>query len=172
LKSNRERLERETPLKASILIIGYGNPLRSDDGLGLVVAERLSTIPEIAGDDSIEITKSHQLMPELAETIARSALVLFIDAAVAAEGHTPGSMQSSVLESNSRSSVTLGHHCTPSELISFSAALFGGHPRALVVSLTAESFDYGDQLTPVVQEAIPSLIEFIRTQILTFRRGH
>ena len=36
---------------AASLVIGYGNPLRSDDGVGWHVAERLADDPRLAGVD-------------------------------------------------------------------------------------------------------------------------
>ena len=157
--------------KAKVLIVGYGNPLRSDDAIGLVAADNLSAIPSIACDSSIEIIKCHQLMPELSEKIANSDFVIFIDAAAASQGDYPGSLNSFEIEFDPKSSVTLGHHCTPSELVSFSVALLGGRPKALAVSLTAASFDYGETLTEAVQGGISPLIEFITTQIREFRRS-
>lgn len=153
-----------------VLIVGYGNPLRSDDALGLIAADRLSAIPAIESDSSIEIIKCHQLMPELAEKIANSSLVIFIDAAAASEGKIPGSLHIAEIQFDPHSSVTLGHHCTPAELISFSVALLGGSPKAMVVSLTAASFDFGETLTDAVQKGMPTLIKFITTQIGAFRQ--
>jgi len=60
-----------------ILIIGWGNPLRGDDGVGWRAAELLSGT--LAGHD-VAVRVSHQLMPELAEEISRSEFVVFIAA--------------------------------------------------------------------------------------------
>ena len=56
---------------ARVLILGYGNPLRSDDGLGWQVAVQLfrtNTSPEVL------VLPCHQLTPELAEPISRFSL--------------------------------------------------------------------------------------------------
>ena len=47
-------------LDTNLLIIGYGNPLRGDDGFGWHAALRLR---EIIHDDGIEILPVHQLTP-------------------------------------------------------------------------------------------------------------
>jgi hydrogenase maturation protease len=61
---------------ARVLIVGYGNPLRGDDGLGWHAAEALrAALPEA------EILAVHQLTPELAEDASRAELVIFLDAA-------------------------------------------------------------------------------------------
>ena len=170
MKSTRGKSAKGGGSNDAILIVGYGNPLRSDDSLGLIAADTLSALPELASDSAIEIRKSHQLMPELAEKIARSSLVIFMDASVASEENPPGSLRSSLIEFDPQSSITLGHHCTPAELISFSVALFGGNPKAILVSLAAASFDYGEKLSDSVRNALPSLIEFITEQVRSFRK--
>ena len=50
------------------LIIGYGNPLRTDDGIGIVIAEAIGGIG------------LQQLKPELAEPISRAKHLVLIDA--------------------------------------------------------------------------------------------
>lgn len=62
---------------AHTLIIGYGNPLRGDDGLGWHVAQRLAAV---LPQHRARIEVCHQLTPELAEPISRADLVIFIDA--------------------------------------------------------------------------------------------
>ena len=59
------------------LIVGYGNPLRGDDGVGQIVAEAVRA-HELAG---ATIIACHQLTPELAEVVAQSEISVFIDAA-------------------------------------------------------------------------------------------
>ena len=59
------------------LIIGYGNPLRGDDGIGQAAAQAFAD--EAAGD-GIDVVRCHQLMPELAEQLAAVDLAVFVDA--------------------------------------------------------------------------------------------
>ena len=73
------------------LIIGYGNPSRRDDGVGLAVINglrrRLGKAPFDEGDDGynelggpVDTLFLQQLMPELAETLAGYDRVWFVDA--------------------------------------------------------------------------------------------
>ena len=64
------------------LIVGYGNPLRGDDGVGQAVAQAFAGENAIAGVDAIVC---HQLTPELAEQFAAAARVVLIDAAAGRE---------------------------------------------------------------------------------------
>jgi hydrogenase maturation protease len=63
---------------ARVLIIGYGNSLRSDDAAGIKVAETIATwqLPHVR---SLAV---HQLTPELAAELAAVELVIFVDACV------------------------------------------------------------------------------------------
>jgi hydrogenase maturation protease len=63
---------------ARVLIIGFGNPLRGDDGFGWHAAQRLC---ERLGSPDVQVIACHQLTPELAEDIGAAERVLFIDAA-------------------------------------------------------------------------------------------
>ena len=47
-------------LQSGVLVIGYGNTLRSDDGAGVVAAERLA---EAIGSRATVLTR-HQLLPD------------------------------------------------------------------------------------------------------------
>ena len=147
----------------AILVIGYGNPLRGDDRLGWVVAERLARLPEIAGNPEVEIVTCHQLTPELAEPVSAARLVVFVDAN--ATGGAGSCIWESVLP-EAPGPNALGHHFTPSRVLAYARAIFGNVPRALVASVGVESFEAGEKLSPAVEAAIPELVEGIRVKIL------
>ena len=50
-------------MNRGVLVIGYGNVLRSDDGVGWHVTERLASDARFA---SVTVLQRHQLTPELA----------------------------------------------------------------------------------------------------------
>ena len=56
-----------------ILIIAYGNPLREDDGAGLVLAEKLETLLRRLAIETRRV-EMQQLLPELAAEIAACLL--------------------------------------------------------------------------------------------------
>jgi len=62
-------------MPAGVLIVGYGNPLRGDDGWDGTPPKRCGQPCRIA-----EIITVHQLTPELAEEASRAELVVFLDA--------------------------------------------------------------------------------------------
>jgi hydrogenase maturation protease len=154
-----------TPQKLRALVIGYGNPLRGDDALGWRVAELLAALPEIATDPSIRIETVHQLTPELAESIAHAQLVIFIDATAPSAGFAPGSLRCEEILPLRPERNALGHHLTPPQLLACATSLFGAKPKAYVASVTAASFDLGAALSPAVETAIPSLMEWLQARL-------
>jgi hydrogenase maturation protease len=127
------------------LVIGYGNPLRGDDGLGWRAAELLQArLPEA------EVITCQQMTPELAEPISRAARVAFVDAA--AEG-PPGLIRRRPVEPDASVPTVFTHHVNPGLLLSLSERLYGHRPGAVLFSVAGEAFDYGQALSPPVEAA-------------------
>ena len=66
--------------KLKILIIGYGNPGRQDDGLGVFLVDELHKWANEAQLDYIYTDSNYQLNLEDAATISDFHLVVFADA--------------------------------------------------------------------------------------------
>lgn len=65
------------------LVIGYGNTLRRDDGVGRYLADRLARDPRAAG---VRVLAAHQLLPEHALDLHEASVAVLVDALV--EGST------------------------------------------------------------------------------------
>lgn len=149
------------------LIIGYGNPLRGDDRLGWQVADQVSEAVQNFGelsraDKSTKVMAVHQLTPELAETISEAELVIFVDAS---RGGVPGSWRCETIARNTVASNAFAHYCTPATLLDYAETSFKARPRSMLISVAAESFDCGDQLTPNAEAVVPEIVQFICEQI-------
>ncbi|MBD3316425.1 MAG: hydrogenase maturation protease [Chitinivibrionales bacterium] len=62
--------------KQQLLVYGYGNPGRSDDGLGFAFCEAIERL----GLTDIAVQTSYQINIEVAATLAENDIVLFVDA--------------------------------------------------------------------------------------------
>jgi len=142
-------MKRPKPRK--ILIVGYGNPLRSDDGFGWQASQDLAVA--LAGRE-VEVITCHQLTPELAEPLSRCALAIFLDAA--ARG-SPGQMHCCNITPTPPSPEAFTHNCTPAHLLASAHELYGSRPRGLSITVSAETFAFGDQLSPAVAAALPKV---------------
>lgn len=141
---------------ASVLIVGYGNRHRSDDGLGLRAAEELSRAAPAAGT---QILACQQLTPELAESISHVEMVLFLDATRLGR---PGEIRCTQVDPRP-ADLLFVHQLTPETLLSMCCELYGVCPRAFKVSLCGECFEFGDELSAKAAAALPHLIEFAKT---------
>ncbi|MBZ5721449.1 MAG: hydrogenase maturation protease [Acidobacteriia bacterium] len=139
---------------ARILILGYGNPLRSDDGLGWRAAEELSRTLSSA---DVDILARHQLTPELAGPLSQAATVFFIDASREGE---PGEL-SCVPVTPQASGAGFSHQLSPAAVLALSQLLFGTSPRAFLVSLCGQNFDHGENLSPPVAAGLPRLTALV-----------
>jgi hydrogenase maturation protease len=130
-------MERRAPFNR--LVIGIGNPLRGDDGLGALLAET-------AGGRSVQ-----QLTPELAEELARQQAVLFIDAWLAPAGAAP-----QLVEVLPAAAALDSHRLEPAQLLALSQVLYGSSPRAHLLQMPAHAFAHGTVLSAELQAALPA----------------
>jgi len=138
------------------LIIGYGNPLRSDDGFGWHATRLLSErLPDLNAD----IITCHQLTPELAEALSQCGRAVFIDAD--AEGE-PGEIHCREVRSQLPAASAFTHSCTPSGLLASAEKLYGRCPKAVAITVSAQSFEFGDILSPAVLASMPKVVEQVR----------
>jgi hydrogenase maturation protease len=92
------------------LIIGYGNPLREDDGIGLRAAE---LVERSLTSGEADVLQCHQLTPEVAVQVQDASLVIFFDAALDRE---PGKI--SVIPLYKVGPSAWSHDLSPSQLLS------------------------------------------------------
>ena len=135
---------------ARILVLGYGNPMRSDDGLGWQIAVdlfRTNRCPDV------EVLPCHQLTPELAPAVSRTDSVIFVDCE---QGGTPGEVCCREVRCDSMTP-SFTHHLTPAALLALSSELFGSCPRAFILSIHGENYAPGENLSAAVASRIPDL---------------
>jgi len=140
------------------LIIGYGNPMRSDDGIGWCVAERLSAeLASQSGASEIAVLQVHQLTPELAEKISQAELVIFVDAI---PGEFPGEWTCWEVRPDAENAA-FTHSASPASLLALARTLYGAAPKAYFFAMCGESFDHGDRLSSAIEAGLPGLISEI-----------
>jgi hydrogenase maturation protease len=150
-------------MTGNTLIVGYGNPLRGDDGVGQAVAQAFADDTAI---DGVEAIACHQLTPELAERFAAAARVVLIDAAV---GREAGGVSVVSLQPAPTPSSNLGHHVEPSQLLRLAQRLYGRSPEAYLVTVGAHSLALGEGLSAPVAAALPEVIATVRRLALKRR---
>jgi hydrogenase maturation protease len=155
-----------------ILIIGYGNPNREDDGVAWHILEKLAThfdvplSPALAADEFEPDRYPHlvfelQLFPEMAETMTDYDYVCFVDA------HT-GAYEEEVrvvtIDPHFQAS-PFTHHLTPESCLVIAQTLYGHAPQGLMVTVRGYYFGYktelSEQTTAHADEAKARIIEWV-----------
>src|ERR1700745_893681 len=135
---------------ARVLVLGYGNPLRSDDGLGWRVAVELfraNPSPDVL------VLPCHQLTPDLSETASLAETVIFVDCARKGE---PGEIHCEEVRSQA-GPASFTHDLSPAALLALAAELFGVCPKGWLFSVCGECFAAGEDLSPTVSRRVPEL---------------
>ncbi len=142
-------------MSRAVLAIGYGNVLRADDGIGWHAAERLAQDPRLAG---VTVFGRHQLTPELALDVSRASLVVFVDAD---HGPPAGTFTIEWMKRTASKGPGWSHILSPSSLVELARELYGRAPEAIVVRVGVQSVEVGDRLSPIVEEAMPRLVDAV-----------
>ena len=141
--------------KGDLLVIGYGNTLRRDDGIGPIVAEAIASL-NLPGVHAIAC---HQLTPELAEPISQARGVVFVDA----------DMNAGMVKSNSidaaKTNQCLGHVADPRSLLTLSLQVFGKSPPAWALGVPVEDLGFGDGLSQRARDGVQSAVAQIKELI-------
>jgi hydrogenase maturation protease len=149
---------------ARVLILGYGNPIRSDDGLGWHVAVELFRANK---SSDVEVLPCHQLTPELVNSISHAETVLFIDCT---KDGTPGEFRCQELQWQT-GPVTYTHDLSPGALLDLSSQLYGCCPRAFLLTICGECFATGEKVSETVARQLPALKQRVRELIASVRVG-
>lgn len=124
--------------KHRLLVIGYGNTLRNDDGVGPRTVEAFQTLAP-AG---VETLICPLLTPEIADPISRAERVVFVDASI----DSPR-VQLRPLEPADSSQI-MAHAADPRTMLAISRDVFGHAPRAWWLTIPAHDLGIGETLTP------------------------
>jgi hydrogenase maturation protease len=142
-----------TPIKRSIALIGYGNDLRSDDGVGQKIANLVATW----GLENVRTYAVHQLTPELAETIARVDAVIFVDAYLGGEETKVKFIE---LTASERSQ-GIAHSLDPRSLLGLTQKLYDRVPKAWIIAVPGVNFELGESFSPVTESAMFNAFKLI-----------
>ena len=142
-----------------MLIIGYGNPLRCDDGLGQYLAEWLEARWQRA-----MFIASTQLMPELAHPISLAERVVFIDATV---GESPGAVTCEDIHPHCTTGA-FTHNVSPQSLLAASRDLYGACPPARLITVTGASFELRSEFSLTITSQLPQITSAVITLVEQF----
>lgn len=145
---------------AEVLIIGYGNPGRMDDGLGPAFADEAALL-NLHG---VTVESNYQLTVEDAHAVARHPVVIFADA-TGEENVEPFSFKRIEPARNSGPSFT-SHSVTPEEVLALSITLFGARTRAYVLGIRGYQFEsFSERLSDGARQNLHAAVAFLKKTI-------
>lgn len=137
----------------TILVIGYGNPARGDDGVGPALAARLERLQR----EGVTVETDYQLSIEHAALAAEHGTVVFADAAVDADeafyfrpiAAAPATACSS-------------HAVSPGEVLGLARTCFGATPRGYVLGIRGHAMDgFREGLTADAEAALDAALVYL-----------
>jgi hydrogenase maturation protease len=140
-------------VNSGLLVIGYGNSLRGDDGVGPRVAEALEAL-NLPG---VSTFAAGLLTPELAAAVAQAERVIFVDAAV------DGSREVQLRPlAPADSSQIMAHAADPRTILALARDVFGRVPEAWWLTIPADELGFSEQLSPLAAKGVEEAVTRIR----------
>ena len=134
-----------------VLLIGYGNPGRGDDGLGPALAAGMEGLAGLTVEIDYQLTVDH------AALIAGHDLVVFADAAMGLG--TSYAFAPVVAAPQGMGS----HQVTPQAALALAGLLFGREPPGWVLAIAGEAFgEVHEGLSPTAQGNLQQAAAFLR----------
>lgn len=148
-----------------ILLLGYGNPDREDDGVAWHILRDLTARMGLLAPDSyesdfpespqVDFAFHLQLTPEMAEDIAQYEYVCFVDAHT---GNIPEEVRLIDVESDFQKS-PFTHHLTAQSLISICETIYHRKPDAALLSVRGYQFLFSRVLSAPTAALVPQAVD-------------
>jgi hydrogenase maturation protease len=145
---------------ATILVLGYGNPGRQDDGLGPEIVQELEKL-QLPG---LILDADYQLSIEHAADLGQADNVIFIDAAVSG----PEPYEVKKLQASPGIEFT-SHTLGPEAVLAICEQTYQRTPEALLVAVRGYSFEFAEGLTDKARANKDRALEYIKRLIDQWR---
>ncbi len=145
-----------------ILVYGYGNPGRRDDGLGITFSEAIEKWAKELGIANITCESNYQLNIEDADLISAYDLIMFADASVEEIDNVT---ITKVCPSGSRIEFSM-HAVSPSFVLDLCNQMYGKAPQSWLIHLKGYEWEFGEGLSIKARENIEKALEIVKPLIL------
>ncbi len=139
-----------------VLVLGYGNPGREDDGLGPAFAAAI----EQAGAERVTVCDNYQLVIEDALAVADADIVWFVDAS--RSGAEP--YEITRLFAALHTSFTT-HLVQPEVILALAETYYGKSPEAYQLGIRGYSFEFREGLTSRAEQNLGHALDALASRI-------
>jgi hydrogenase maturation protease len=143
-----------------ILVYGYGNPGRQDDGLGIALVSQLEEWAVENQITGIRFDNNYQLNIEDAEAISNHDLVIFADASE----EEIDDFCLSVVDGTGKLAFTT-HSASPSYILKLCQELFQKDPLVLLLHIKGYNWEFKEGLSQKAKENLKAAYQYM-TEIL------
>ena len=143
-----------------ILIYGYGNPGREDDGLGIAFADALEKWAQKQNLEGICFDVNYQLNIEDAHTISNYDLVLFADASQEDIEH----FAISPVKPSNKVNFTM-HTVSPSYVCHLCSKIFNRTPDAFLLHIKGYQWEMKEGLSSSAEKNLQMALDLIQSML-------
>jgi hydrogenase maturation protease len=144
-----------------ILIYGYGNPGRQDDGLGISVVERIEKWIRKHKLDFVKTDCNYQLNIEDAAEIADKELVIFIDASK----EDINDFLITAVEPSNKIQFT-SHSISPSYLLNLCNVIYNKSPDVYLLHIKGYKWEFLETMTDEARRNLDKSYNFLKKFIM------
>jgi hydrogenase maturation protease len=144
-----------------ILIYGYGNPGREDDGLGYELVKQLEDWSVKTGFDGLVFDCNYQLNIEDAEAISQKDIVIFADAS------TEDIDDFILTEVTGETEVSFTTHAaSPGYIVKLCKDLFGKSPKVYLLHIKGYQWEFKEGLSEKANSNLQKAIIYMKKYLL------
>jgi len=147
-----------------ILVYGYGNPGRQDDGLGVLCAKKVKQWAEKHFPKAVDVDMNYQLNIEDAEKISHYDQVIFADASCE---NIPGFALTILKPSLTQLEFTM-HAVSPAYVLHLCQTLFGKQPETHLLHVRGYQWGIQEGLTDKAKQNLEKSIEAVTTYLTNY----
>jgi hydrogenase maturation protease len=151
----------ENDKTARVLIIGRGDSLRGDDGIGPLAAQRLGE--KFKQEPRVSTLSVDRLTADLAHVLGTIDLAIFIESA---QGQRPGHLSCTFVTPSPGALDSQASGLDPGGLLDAVRSAQGRTPQAMVFTVAGEDFGRRQALSRVVERASQRLIDQVYRIVL------
>lgn len=135
-----------------VVLVGFGNEYRKDDGLGIKLLDFIE-------DERIKKVKVQELSYSILDDIRDFDIVIFIDASIEGEG-----VIFRKVEKKQKFS-PLTHHLTPEELLIWAEFINKKSYEFYLLSIRGYDFDFGEEVSEKAKKNLEKGVNFLKKYI-------
>ena len=146
--------------KSRILVYGYGNPGRQDDGLGVAFAAELQAWLRDHKMAHVSVDSNYQLNIEDAVAVAENDIVIFVDASTAAID----CFRLTDVAPSHKVAFTM-HAVGPAFILALCRELYNKCPETYILQIKGYEWGMRETLTPGARQNLDQALAFLQAAL-------